>query len=456
MSTVNTSNAWQELYRQEEAQAEDMRRNRALFLPTFFLLLFALIAGLVFTFLFVFPLINRAGSTLALIGSLLLVFLAILAPLVLAIAIIVLVFRQSLEFAQKIYNPPPETNLFQLIRLRLLGVPPFPPPLSLIFKYPFITIKDPKDLPEDHWARWLGGPAILVIHDGVALYLERGNRFSRVVGPGPKMPFLDRYETIKAVVDLHPQVREGETNPWTKDGIQVNVRIRMECQIDASPEAIKASKNLVYPFDPIAVKQAVEYTSVRYDKDRQTLVEWDWLEGVWGQVTGYINRHISGHTIDEITLFENEQTHNTNGNLQVHALAQQHLEAINRSLRERNAGAKVLSIQLALRFPEEVNQYRLKYWEAERARRAAIRLSQAEADSIRLREEARARTEQDILNAIIERLKDVPPENLTEPLLMSLTNILEKSLDDPLIRPIIAKNSLNLLEQLRNVLKDRF
>ncbi|MCS7010715.1 MAG: hypothetical protein NZL98_05050 [Anaerolineales bacterium] len=396
---------------------------------------------------------NNLGAmwfTLRVIGSLLM-------PLVIGIGIIVLVYRIGLDFARAIYNLPPTTHLFPLIHRRLVGVPPLPPPLDTLWKYPFVTIKDPKDLPEDHWVRWLGGPATLVIYDGVALYLERGNRFSRVVGPGsPPMPFLDRYETVKAVVDLRPQTKEGETHPWTKDGIQVHVKIRMECQIYAGKEAIQASKNLVYPFDPQAVKQAVEYTAVKLDKERNRLYESDWLDGVWGQVTGYINRHISGHTIDEISLFEHEETHGVDGNLQVHALAQRHLEAINRSLFERNTGAKVLAIHLAIDFPPEVNQYRVKYWEAERARRAAVRLSQAEADSIRLREEARARTEEDILNAITEKLKDVPPDNLTEPLLMSLTGILDNTLNDPLIRPIIARNSLNLLEQLRNLLKNRF
>jgi hypothetical protein len=83
-------------------------------------------------------------------------------------------------------------------------------------------------------------------------------------------------------------------------------------------------------------------------------------------------------------------------------------------------------------------------------------MSKAEGDRIRLIEDARAHAERDMLDAITEQLKNIDPANLTEPILMSLTGILDNSLDDPLIRPIIAKNSLNLLVQLRKILKEKF
>ena len=40
---------------------------------------------------------------------------------------------------------------------------------------------------EGEWPAWMvrniGGPLSLTVLDGSALYIERGNRFSRVVGP---------------------------------------------------------------------------------------------------------------------------------------------------------------------------------------------------------------------------------------------------------------------------------
>lgn len=454
---TSTANSWQNHHSAEKAHWEDLGRIGGILIPILLLIFLAVMSAIGYEVLYSTRWAEKATTNAGLYWVVFRIYLTFLSPLFVSVAAIVLLYRVVIEFVKTIHNRPEEKKLLSLIQRRLLGVPPLPPPLSTLWKYPFVTIKEPHDLKEDHWVRWLGGPATLVIYDGVALYLERGNQFSRVVGPGkPPMPFLDRYETVKAVVDLRPQVKEGETHPWTKDGIQVDVKIRMECQIDASEEARQATHNLVHPFDPVAVKQAVEYTAVKYDKEKKELYESDWLDGVWGQVTGYISRHISSHSIDEIALSEIEDIGQSKGNLQTFKLAQNHLNKINADLAARHTGSKVLSIQITLGAPKDVEDYRVKYWEAERKKASAFHLSKAEADGIRLREEARARTERDMLNAITERLKDVNPDNLTEPLLLSLTGILDNSLDDPLIRPIIAKNSLNLLEQLRKTLKDRF
>jgi hypothetical protein len=380
-----------------------------------------------------------------------------LSPLLVSVVAVVLLYRAILGYARAFYNLPEETRIFSLIQRRLMGIPPLPPPLSAFMRYPFVVIKEPQDLGKDHWIRWLGGPATLVIYDGLAFYLERGSRFSRVVGPGsPPMPFLDRHETVKAVIDLRPQVRTDGMNPWTKDGIQVEMKIRMECQINASEEARANSRNLVYPFDPIAVKQAVEYTSVKRNAETKELYESDWLDGIWGQVSGYLARHISCHSVDEIALAEIKDVGPSEGNLQTFQLAKDHIDMINQDLSTRRCGSHVNNIHVTLKFPKEVEEKRIAYWKSERNRITVIQESKAEADGIRVRQEARATAERDMLNAIMERLKRVSPDNLTEPLLLSLTGILENNIDDPLIRPLIAKQSLDLLEKLRDILKDRF
>jgi hypothetical protein len=130
------------------------------------------------------------------------------------------------------------------------------------------------------------------------------------------------------------------------------------------------------------------------------------------------------------------------------------LDEINADLGRRNCGASLLGLQVTIKFPTEVEQQRIAFWESQRGKLAAIRDSKAEGDRIRVREEARARVEREMLNTITERLKSVAPENLADPLLLSLTGILDNSLDDPLVRPMIAKESLDLLTKLRQILKD--
>ena len=99
----------------------------------------------------------------------------------------------------------------------------------------YIIAKDGEIDKKDKWPAWsacnLGGPLSLIVFDGSALYLERGNRFSRVVGPGEKIPFLEWYETIKYVVDLRPKMKTDKFDVWTKDGIKIKFEIQIECRI---------------------------------------------------------------------------------------------------------------------------------------------------------------------------------------------------------------------------------
>jgi hypothetical protein len=446
---------WRDLHSAEAEHWNDLKRIGRVLVPILLLLFVATMVAVNYAFLHAFDWTENINTRLEGYWFTFRLAITFLSPLLVVIAGIVLLYRAVIEYVKVFYNQPEQKSMLSLIQRRLLGKPPLPPPLTVAARYPFVLVKEPQDLKEDHWVRWLGGPATLVIYDGIALYLESGGRFKRVVGPGsPPMPFLDRNETVKAIVDLRPQVKNGLMTPWTKDGIQVEMDIRMECQINASEKAIAESQNLVYPFDPIAVKEAVEYTSVKRDPKTGLLFESDWLDGIWGQVTGFLARHISCHSLDEIALAKIKDVNGVSkGNLQTFELAKEHLDRINHDLATRKCGAHVTNIHIMLKFPKEVEEKRIDYWKSEQNSLIIIRESKAEADGIRIREQTRARCERDVLDAITERLKRVGPDNLTEPLLLSLTSILDYSLEDPLVRPLIANASLDLLEKLREALK---
>jgi hypothetical protein len=61
-----------------------------------------------------------------------------------------------------------------------------------------------------------------------------------------------------------------------------------------------------------------------------------------------------------------------------------------------------------------------------------------------------------MLNTITQRLEKVDPSNLTEPLILSLSGILDQGLDDPIVRPLIAKESFAVLERVRRMLNEGF
>jgi hypothetical protein len=373
------------------------------------------------------------------------------APFIATLIGLSFIFRQAEVFIRAIFQPEKHEKLARLIRRRFLMEP----------YYQFIVILVPS-LNKNHWARWLGGPATLIIHDGVAVYLEDRNQIPRVVGPG--ISFLKEFERIKEVVDLRPQTKTGIVIPWTKDGIRIKFTIRAECQIDASPEAIAQSSNFRFPFDPLAVKTAVQRMTVRVSSNGE-LYEASWLDGAWGTITGVINAYIAGHTLDELFLAWEadrtaslEQTENgTYAKIEQvlsHKLREQ-LGQAKRNLAQN--GVKALSVQIInVEVPAEVQELREKYWESAKERIAALRNSRAEADRIRIRSLAHAEAQRTMLNAITQRLERVDPNNLTEPLIISLSGILDQDLDDPIVRLLIANESFSLLDKIRKWLNEGF
>ena len=221
------------------------------------------------------------------------IWLLFLLPLIIIFLVVVYILpRTAQTFVSELYRPSSETEseIKERIWHRLWG-------WHGLFSFQnYIVVKDTKLEATNHWSLWLGGPAFLIINDGFAAYLERGNCFSRVVGAGFPFPYLNARETIKAVVDLRPQISEANVSAWTKDGIRVKIRLRVEFQIQ-SPLDTSDSK-LMYPFDPLSVRRAVEYSAVRRRDGK--LQEADWHEGVMGRTTGLLAHYISSRHLDEL------------------------------------------------------------------------------------------------------------------------------------------------------------
>ncbi|MBN2385411.1 MAG: hypothetical protein JXB85_00195 [Anaerolineales bacterium] len=298
--------------------------------------------------------------------------------------------------------------------------------------------------PADHWSKWLGGPANLIIHDGFAAYLEYGNRFQRVVGAGVPIPHLDARETIKAIVDLRPQFREVEANAWTKDGIKVILGVRVEFRIGSQYSPENADPKRLYLFDPISVRHAVEYTAVR-QRDG-ALVEADWCEGTLGKVTGLLAHHISSRRLDELYLTDRGE-----GQILSAEVLNQLCEDANQGL--RTAGIHVRNIQIIkTHIPEDVYGQRLDVWKAGKDSVVTRIHGEGHASEIRLGEAARARAQRDLIVSIIQSLERVDPLQHPEAILLCFSKVLDQGLHDPWVRTSISKDTLLLLENLDNLL----
>ena len=310
----------------------------------------------------------------------------------------------------------------------------------------YLVIRSTKLEPPMHWSTWLGGPTFLIINDGFAAYLERSSCFSRVIGAGFPIPYLDARETIRTIVDLRPQVREADVNAWTNDGIKFTIRVRVEFQIDPAAPQNHGKAKLVYPFNPEAVRKAVEFTAVRFRDGK--LEESDWRDGTIGSINGLVAHHIYSFHFDE--LFMNNEGH---GQILSTQVMNSLLEKANKHLREA-AGVKVISIQIIdIAIPAEIRQQRLNVWGAKKDSLVSRIQGEAQAYKIRTNEEARARAQRDLIVAIAKSLGNVDAAHFPdEPLLMSLSGILDQGLGDPLVQTYMARGTLDALKKLKDLL----
>ncbi len=151
--------------------------------------------------------------------------LTVLSILVIFIWVGKIAFLPTQGFFREFYIPPDNIEDKNVITYRAGSRTKLPMPFSEWFsslsQFKYVLVQNGEFLKKDEWTTWLacnlGGPLLLIVFDGSALYIERGNRFSRIVGPGAA--YLERYETIKYAVDLRAKVKTDKIEVWTKDGI---------------------------------------------------------------------------------------------------------------------------------------------------------------------------------------------------------------------------------------------
>jgi regulator of protease activity HflC (stomatin/prohibitin superfamily) len=286
----------------------------------------------------------------------------------------------------------------------------------------------------------------LIIFNGSALYLERGNRFSRVVGPGEHIPFLEWHETIKYVVDLHPKVKTDKFDVWTKDGIKIKLEVQIECRI-GDPSKNDPVNGLIYPYDPVAIKRAVERYSLRWpDRHIGEPSEFTWIDAAWGQVTGIVPNYIGSRTLDDLFIADRKS-----GQI----LSPESIDEVKDKLNSATQafGVFITDFQiLKVDMPPEVYAHQKDQWRTERQSLATIIEGQTKAFHIRSREKARADAQRDLIISIADGLKKNNSGQYEEPLLLSLSGILDNSLKDPLMRAYLANETLETLEKIKTML----
>jgi regulator of protease activity HflC (stomatin/prohibitin superfamily) len=203
----------------------------------------------------------------------------------------------------------------------------------------------------------------------------------------------------------------------------------------------------VYPYDPIAVKKAIERYAVRWPNRLEgDPLEFTWWDAAWGQVTGILPNYIGSRVLDDLFIADR------NGGQLLSPLAISEIfERLNKATNP--FGVFITDFQiLKIDIPKDVEEHQKGQWMAERQGIATIIAGEARAFSIRAHEKARADAQYDLILAIAEGLERNKDGHFTEPVLLSLSNMLDESLREPLTRAYLARETLESLEQLQKAL----
>ena len=499
----NDPASWPKLYSPKDSHLQDGKRILA------FVIVFVIAIGIMLTYLAIHTSIypnqlnnpENLGFTeffVSLIKELTVYLFILVVVIALGLG---LVLHSTGNFLKTFYQSTESVNPVKHIIKRLAGSPPFPPPFSGIFNYPIVLINivdvtAEKFVLKNHYSHWLGGPTLLIVLDGAGVYLQRGNQFSRALGPG--IYLLERFETVQEIVDLRLQtMRSSQTGTpppitgRTKDGIKIKFNVEIsfrvlpasvklpENQNDQKTEAERNAEEKYLIKTPVntgdleSIRKAVERTSVRL-RPAQDYDEAKWYDGVWSAVSGELAKYITKHYVDELLVFarkevgkpqahylstnpdQNTEKKEINNHKTGQLLSEEERERIRANLDEslRNTTGVTLTDLRIIDFniPPEIIKQRQKMLEVESLCRLKRIKGEAEAKQIIIREKARIRAQQNLIANIADSLSEMDSANFADAVLLSLSNAFSHNAEDTMTSTYFAKDTFDILDQLREFL----
>jgi hypothetical protein len=438
MSTTppNNSKDWQNQYPEKQAHRDSLAKAGQLIIP----IVIGMVPPILFLIIYTGSLLENSPTKEIAIWRGAKGVMFVIAAIIFTAFSIKYLFKIAAGFLEKFHNLPTGNDSSEIVRLRILGIPPFPPPLSTLIKFPEIVLKDGKLEPANHWSAIVGGPAKLKISAGHALYLERGGYFSRVVGQGSA--FLGWNERISAAVNVGPRNQEISVTAWTREGIKVIVNAKGEYFLGHT--RTEDEENILIPYDPESIRKAVEHT-FKSGRDAN-----EWLKSATGQTMGILGAYISNHFLDDLFLKDNN-----NFTLLSNANVSELLTTINTKL--QGYGVYLSNFQIIeVVLPQKVKEQRLKVWETNHENIAVVTKGEVKAHQIRDREKARAEMQRNLIYTLANGLERINLENFSEPLLLSIAALLDQSMNDPQVRSALAKEALETLEKTQEIIKFNF
>lgn len=306
----------------------------------------------------------------------------------------------------------------------------------------------------------IGGPAYLIIYGDSAVVLERDGQFTRVLGAG--FQSLERFETIRAVIDLRPQVRRNPVRALTREGIPIRLDLEIEYQIQPwslPPQQQTANvPRTFYPFREDAVRRAAYNVIV----DQGQVYRWDEITWLLGRV--FLRRLLRQRVMDRLLEPEEGDMHaplprEKSPRWELQTELQRRLQPV-----AHEFGVTVLRITLGvIRIDPEsvtaaqcVEKERIQVWQAEWQKRIRLLEQEAEAEAMRLKETARAQAQADMITAIAHGLPaDLDEATAQRIIALRVLQSLEEMSVDPSARRFLPEEAIRALQNFHRVLQER-
>lgn len=265
----------------------------------------------------------------------------------------------------------------------------------------------------------IGGPAWLLVAEHNAAVIERGARFSRIVGPG--YTFLQAHERVRGAVDLQIQQRRWREKSLTKDGIPVELDVDLIFRIteknlpgDAPPEPppplrlrhrIRKKLGLRVPtafleaskphrFSREAVRRAIYETAI-FSPDQAP----DWTRSFTNVRAGDVGDQMAEMRLDELSSPDDPDLH------PMRAMVDAGLEVARKI--GATQGIDLIDVHAGvIEMPDDikklVEEQRIGNWQVEWKRRARQLKAEGEARALQSMEEARAEAQANMIQALTE------------------------------------------------------
>lgn len=240
------------------------------------------------------------------------------------------------------------------------------------------------------------GPGVILVNSHYAVPLTTGPELARV--EAPRLIFTRRKERPLQVVDLRPHIRLLPLQPTTKDGVELKTLLFLVFKID--PQGATNQEQL-YPFSESAVFAAVR--SQKAGRDKEFL--WDEFVVDTARGIGY----------DVFAEYRFDEMQGTAGREQVRSEIEKRLR---QAVGQRQPGVglgqgdwhgiTIMGVGLSNIEATSVRvaEWRVEEWRAPQAAQATRLKAIGEADAIKIVGQARASAQRDLVNMLLDRLKD--------------------------------------------------